>query len=87
MKSKMCRVYLSLIIIDLMLMTAIMAQLELCPDGIYPAVVDLKWRTIPSRSEIMTELVTRNEVMELSQTFSTQLLRTLSLVNTLFSFL
>ncbi len=44
-----------------------------CPEGPTPPGPDPKWRTIPSRFEIITELVTvsGSEVMEIAQAFST----------------
>jgi hypothetical protein len=43
----------------------------LCPDGAIE-FVDPSWSPVPSRFEIMTELVTGNDVAELSQAFSSQ---------------
>ncbi|CAF2468561.1 unnamed protein product [Rotaria sp. Silwood2] len=43
----------------------------LCPDGPTPFTLDSNWRPIPQRFEIMTEYVSENDVMELSQAFST----------------
>lgn len=45
---------------------------EGCPsDGPTPPGKDPKWPTIPSRFEIMMELVIDNTVMEIAQAFST----------------
>jgi hypothetical protein len=46
--------------------------MELCPDGPSAPILDPKWRIVPSRFEIITELVSDTEAMELSQAFSTQ---------------
>ncbi|CAF1296429.1 unnamed protein product [Rotaria sordida] len=43
---------------------------SLCPDGPSAPIPDPKWRSIPQRFEIMTELVSGTDVMELSQAFS-----------------
>ncbi|CAF3555371.1 unnamed protein product [Rotaria sp. Silwood1] len=60
-----------LIILSLILTSVIYGQLDpqLCPNGsiINP---DPNWRSIPNRFEIMTELISGNEIMELSQAFS-----------------
>jgi hypothetical protein len=66
----MRRLQLCLIILSL---TFINAQVdsELCPDGPSPAILDPKWQKIPSRFEVMGELVSDTETMELSQAFST----------------
>jgi hypothetical protein len=46
---------------------------EWCPDGPTPPIPDPKWRTVPSRFEIMTELIIGggSEVIEIGQAFST----------------
>ena len=44
---------------------------SLCPDGLSSPIPDPKWSTIPLRFEIITELVSGNEAIELSQAFST----------------
>ncbi|CAF0850504.1 unnamed protein product [Adineta ricciae] len=43
----------------------------LCPEGATSPVPDPKWRTIPPRFEIMTELISDKSITELSQAFST----------------
>ncbi|CAM2718156.1 unnamed protein product [Rotaria socialis] len=43
----------------------------LCPDGPTSNTQDPKWRPVPPRFEIVTELVSESEVWELSQAFST----------------
>ncbi|CAF3483434.1 unnamed protein product [Rotaria sp. Silwood1] len=61
-----------LIILGLTLTSVIYGQWDpqLCPDGPTP-IPDPKWRRIPYLFEIMTELISGNELMELSQAFST----------------
>ena len=61
-------------ILSFTLITLINAQVDpqLCPNGASAPIPDPKWRPIPSRFEIVTELVSDTEVMELSQAFSTQ---------------
>jgi hypothetical protein len=44
---------------------------SLCPSGAINTV-DPSWRAVPSRFKIMAELVTGNEIAELTQTFSAQ---------------
>jgi hypothetical protein len=44
---------------------------EWCPEGLTPPGLDPKWRPVPSRFEIIGELVAGNEVMEIGQAFST----------------
>jgi hypothetical protein len=70
----MRRLQLCLVILSLTLLTFINAQIdmELCPDGPSAPILDPKWRIVPSRFEIITELVSDTEAMELSQAFSTQ---------------
>ena len=41
----------------------------LCPNG-PTQIQDPKWRTIPPRFEIMTELISGTDIIELSQAFS-----------------
>ncbi|CAF3453086.1 unnamed protein product [Rotaria sp. Silwood2] len=63
----------SLILISLALVSVICGQenLQWCNNG--PTTnPDPKWMKIPSRFEIMTELASGNEIMELSQAFSMQ---------------
>ncbi|CAF1123846.1 unnamed protein product [Rotaria sordida] len=60
-----------LIILSLILTNVIYGQVDpqLCPSG--PITnSDPNWRPIPNRFEIMTELISGNEMMELSQAFS-----------------
>ena len=61
------------IIISLILANAIDDDIDqsLCPNGATKGL-DPQWRKIPSRFEIMTELVSKIEVAGLSQAFSTQ---------------
>ncbi|UJR15782.1 hypothetical protein I4U23_002715 [Adineta vaga] len=70
----MQRIELYQIILNLALITSIHAQVDpqLCPDGPSAPIPDPKWRPIPSRFEIITELVSDIETIELSQAFSTQ---------------
>jgi hypothetical protein len=70
----MRRLQLCLVILSLTLLAFINAQIdtELCPDGASAPILDPKWRIVPSRFEIITELVSDTETMELSQAFSTQ---------------
>ncbi|CAF1354200.1 unnamed protein product [Rotaria sordida] len=60
------------IVICLSLVSIIYGQdLQWCNNG--PITIpDPKWRTVPSRFEIITELISGNEMMELSQAFSVQ---------------
>ncbi|CAF0925746.1 unnamed protein product [Rotaria sordida] len=60
-----------LIIHSLILTNVIYGQVDpqLCPDGPITKP-DPNWRPIPYRFEIMTELISGNEMMELSQAFS-----------------
>ncbi|CAF3878436.1 unnamed protein product [Rotaria sp. Silwood1] len=62
-----------LILISLALVSIICGQenLQWCNNGPTTSP-DPKWRKVPSRFEIMTELVSGNETMELSQAFSMQ---------------
>jgi hypothetical protein len=61
-----------LITIVLLLVNAINGQIdfEICPRGATAPGHDPKWSTIPHRFEIMTELITGNDVVEFSQAFS-----------------
>ena len=43
-----------------------------CPSGLTPPIPDPRWRAIPSRFELVTELVANDGVAELSQAFSVQ---------------
>ncbi|UJR30823.1 hypothetical protein I4U23_018340 [Adineta vaga] len=43
----------------------------LCPDGPTSPVPDPKWRTVPSRFEVVTELITDKTITDISQAFST----------------
>lgn len=62
-----------IIIVFLTFLSAVCGQLDpsLCPDG-PTSTVDSRWQPIPSRFEVITELITGNEMAELSQAFSTQ---------------
>ncbi|CAF1066270.1 unnamed protein product [Adineta ricciae] len=62
------------IILSFTLIALINAQVDpqLCPNGASAPIPDPKWRPVPSRFEIVTEMVSDTEVMELSQAFSTQ---------------
>lgn len=44
---------------------------EWCPDGPTPPGTDPRWRIVPSRFEIITELVIGLEITEIAQAFST----------------
>jgi hypothetical protein len=67
----MLRLLTCLIGIAFVFINTIDAQLDptLCPNG-PTSIPDPKWRPIPPRFEIITELVANDGVMELSQAFS-----------------
>lgn len=46
------------------------SQSQECPGGVTPPGADPKWSTIPNRFELMAELITDNEIMEIGQAFS-----------------
>jgi hypothetical protein len=64
---------MQLVCIMFLLLPLIQAQFDpaWCPDGPTPPTVDPKWTTIPTRFEILVELVSSDEVIEISQAFST----------------
>lgn len=44
---------------------------QICPNG-PTSITDPRWPGIPSRFEIVTELISGNEMIELSQAFTTE---------------
>jgi hypothetical protein len=61
-----------LVSIVFILISTIHAQVDpqLCPDGPTSSIQDPRWRTIPPRFEIVTELISGKDIIELSQAFS-----------------
>jgi len=68
----MIQLLTSLVSIFFILLCGIEAQFdpEWCPEGPTPPVPDPKWSTVPSRFEILVEVVGDNGVMEIGQAFS-----------------
>ncbi|CAF1511735.1 unnamed protein product [Adineta steineri] len=72
----MRQMQLYLVIFNLVFIPCIYTQIpvdpQLCPEGATSPTLDPYWHAIPSRFEIMTELVLNTGVIDVSQAFSSQ---------------